>query len=636
MRNTNKKGFTIVELVIVVAVIAILAAVLIPTFSGIIRKANESKDTQLVKHLNTAIAADVDGDKTMSAAIAAAAEFGFDLSKIDAKVEGNEILWDSVANVFCYLNNGKVEYISEVANKGTGAQLWIIDTDGNTETHDEFSSYVANVEAGKTVVANHSIDTTACEGVNVEYKGANNVDIYTNGGVLTVDAPSATVNHYGDAAEVYVNAVSENTFNLYAKVGYLEVAAGQHVVLKSGSKANAIFAASADDVDVENGQPESIVVTSGDKEAVKTGATLFAGGVGTEAAPYLIENAEQMMTISTLYDESKYYKVADGIITIDGSGIGLGNISLNGCFDGNGVTFTGINNTSLFVNVRNDDGLCEVGNFTTGADSKFAVSSNGTSVIRSARTNAKLYNITVHGYVEGTGHVVGFVSYVYGEELTIEDCYSDANLVCIGGEPTGGFVGHAFSAKIYINNSEYAGNTYAKTNIKRYLYVAQNNTGTVFVNDTQISDTEKATVYNSEKCFDIAMINPAKGDSAYTFEKQTSGGVAVKAIISIEVRSGYSDDNDGYPFLIWSDEMDLTNESGTITIDHKIINKIILNADGVTETSFANGVYNIYHSTFVTAPHLPKINVTQYDANGNIVAIGTYNIDAELVLGSAQ
>lgn len=38
----NKKGFTIVELVIVIAVIGILAAVLIPTFSGVIDKANES------------------------------------------------------------------------------------------------------------------------------------------------------------------------------------------------------------------------------------------------------------------------------------------------------------------------------------------------------------------------------------------------------------------------------------------------------------------------------------------------------------------------------------------------------------------------------------------------------------------
>lgn len=34
-----KNGFTIVELVIVIAVIAILAAVLIPTFSNLVKKA---------------------------------------------------------------------------------------------------------------------------------------------------------------------------------------------------------------------------------------------------------------------------------------------------------------------------------------------------------------------------------------------------------------------------------------------------------------------------------------------------------------------------------------------------------------------------------------------------------------------
>ena len=42
MRKTNKKGFTIVELVIVIAVIGILAAVLIPTFSGVIENANNA------------------------------------------------------------------------------------------------------------------------------------------------------------------------------------------------------------------------------------------------------------------------------------------------------------------------------------------------------------------------------------------------------------------------------------------------------------------------------------------------------------------------------------------------------------------------------------------------------------------
>ena len=46
MKKINKKGFTIVELVIVIAVIAILAAVMIPTFSGIVGKANESAALQ--------------------------------------------------------------------------------------------------------------------------------------------------------------------------------------------------------------------------------------------------------------------------------------------------------------------------------------------------------------------------------------------------------------------------------------------------------------------------------------------------------------------------------------------------------------------------------------------------------------
>lgn len=49
MKNKLKKGFTIVELVIVIAVIAILAAVLIPTFSSITNSARESAALQEAK-----------------------------------------------------------------------------------------------------------------------------------------------------------------------------------------------------------------------------------------------------------------------------------------------------------------------------------------------------------------------------------------------------------------------------------------------------------------------------------------------------------------------------------------------------------------------------------------------------------
>ena len=61
MKNLkNKKGFTIVELVIVIAVIAILAAVLIPTFGGVIEKANASKDMQAARNLYTEFLAEAD------------------------------------------------------------------------------------------------------------------------------------------------------------------------------------------------------------------------------------------------------------------------------------------------------------------------------------------------------------------------------------------------------------------------------------------------------------------------------------------------------------------------------------------------------------------------------------------------
>lgn len=63
MKTQNKKrGFTIIELVIVVTVIAILSAVLIPTFAGIIKKSRLSADQQAVRGINLELAAADDAD----------------------------------------------------------------------------------------------------------------------------------------------------------------------------------------------------------------------------------------------------------------------------------------------------------------------------------------------------------------------------------------------------------------------------------------------------------------------------------------------------------------------------------------------------------------------------------------------
>ena len=56
MQKKLRKAFTLVELVIVIAVVAILAAVLIPTFGGVINKSNLSVDTQTATNINKNIA----------------------------------------------------------------------------------------------------------------------------------------------------------------------------------------------------------------------------------------------------------------------------------------------------------------------------------------------------------------------------------------------------------------------------------------------------------------------------------------------------------------------------------------------------------------------------------------------------
>ena len=61
IKRNNKKGFTIVELVIVIAVIAILAGVLIPTFASVVSKANASNALQAAKNAYTNDLALLDG-----------------------------------------------------------------------------------------------------------------------------------------------------------------------------------------------------------------------------------------------------------------------------------------------------------------------------------------------------------------------------------------------------------------------------------------------------------------------------------------------------------------------------------------------------------------------------------------------
>jgi|GEM_PF-1804561 len=254
MHKNNKKGFTIVELVIVIAVIAILAAVLIPTFANLAKRANISADTQLIRNLNTALIADSAKNgthTTMQSALDAAEKFGYDVARINASATDNEILWDSANDVFCYFNadSGEVEYIPETALKTTDVadiDYWVIVGSktaiaDSTGLSDKYSSYVANYSGTGALETTKGIDVSALDGVDVTYEteATQSVVINTNGGTLIVNAPNSVVKHYGDATVLNISSVKISSYHEYGSVSFAEISSGR-IALEKGSEVDHI------------------------------------------------------------------------------------------------------------------------------------------------------------------------------------------------------------------------------------------------------------------------------------------------------------------------------------------------------------------------------------------------------------
>ena len=70
MKKTNNKGFSLVELIIVVAIMAILIGVLAPQYIKYVEKSRKSADAQLVESCRTALqVALTDDEYTFTVAI---------------------------------------------------------------------------------------------------------------------------------------------------------------------------------------------------------------------------------------------------------------------------------------------------------------------------------------------------------------------------------------------------------------------------------------------------------------------------------------------------------------------------------------------------------------------------------------
>ena len=236
----NKKGFTIVELVIVIAVIAVLAAVLIPTFMNLTAKANKAADDSLVTSLNKALAIEeVDHDiDNMHDAMKALEREGYNADVLITK-SNQKLLYHLDSNRFL-LEEGKDGNVEDY-------KYWTL-SDSYDSENQKYSIY-ASGDFSEEEIDNLEVGFDAGDvfGINsVSYVGTGseqNVVVRTNSSntTVTVNAPTDVVNHYGKANSVNIIAVKSSSYHEYGEIlGNISLTQG-HLSFEKGSSAGAVI-----------------------------------------------------------------------------------------------------------------------------------------------------------------------------------------------------------------------------------------------------------------------------------------------------------------------------------------------------------------------------------------------------------
>ena len=361
MKHTNKKGFTIVELVIVIAVIAILAAVLIPTFTNLIKKANQSSDIQAARQMNTVLAAEQGIGDNIDKVIDVLVENGYSATGltpvtanhdfhyyvayervvlVDTKkgevVFPKEIEYVPVDDVNVYNLAEGVKYIDVVANTAEdivaafnmGSEYIKLEADITLERD-------IDIEAGSNVTLDlngHTYDTVQSggkSGVIKVYEGASltivNGTLYVRsiqleGGDLTVKE-GVTINSRDITGGSCIRnkgngtvTIEGGSFNVLNHTSIYEYDGGAPVVYNAGEgdiiiKGGTFTSATAAYL-INNAGPGSITIENGSFTAFRGAISATNGKVVVNGGTFAVTNGEDSGWIA--------YAAGDASIELNG------------------------------------------------------------------------------------------------------------------------------------------------------------------------------------------------------------------------------------------------------------------------------------------------------------------------------
>lgn len=491
--KSNKKGFTIVELVIVIAIIAILAAVLIPTFASLVKKANVSADTQLVRNLNMAVeiekASSNAKHSTMHEALMTAQAAGYDVDTIVAK-SGYNIAWDSANDRFVLVDKDAKKYIyptSENTAENTisnPADYFLFCDDSAKIDESGFSYYLsknAKLPEDGAVTVKAGFDAGENKNLKeVTYDGsATKVIFNLNGGKLTVEDTNDNNQQYfyGSLAEAVVST-GNSCFHAYGTIAKLDLQAGK-VVAEVGSIVMVSNAASNTEVAKSNG---SVVMKTSSDATIDENAK-FEESSADEKSAYVLEISDaaglaafrDSVNAGMTYEGLTVKLTADidlngycngtrgwtpiGVYKNEAYGMGA-KTSFNGIFDGNGKT---ISNLLIYSADEQQMYGALFGNVTGATLENFTVKglvsgSDVAGVVGALNEGCTVENVT--SYVDLTGKqgendkkevrgkIAGIALAVKGDDVNISNCTNYGTIMSTATEPdtVGGIVALADAA----------------------------------------------------------------------------------------------------------------------------------------------------------------------------------------------
>ena len=371
IKRNNKKGFTIVELVIVIAVIAILAAVLIPTFAGIIKKANLSADQQAVRQMNTALAMYEAENGKPANLIEAKKALDAALVNVEGGLvpvtQGYAFYWDSNNNEIVLVGDSKdvKEGWELLSNNGLGTKVEMSNSD--TAGADIKNAIRSSSDASPVIITLKE-DVTANGQISGITGNAAVIDLNGKKLTITADNPTDPLVYAWKGAKIEIKNGTlvfsgSNELGIYNLESSLSL---KNVVIESSTETAVMFKGFSDtsivDCKINSTSPWGIATNSSDSTADGARVTIENSEVSATAMPFFCSiNANVVVNNSTFtatasegnavtlkdgtheFNNCKFVSPADGsaIYFVDGAVGGYsGEVSakFNGCEYYNGAT----------------------------------------------------------------------------------------------------------------------------------------------------------------------------------------------------------------------------------------------------------------------------------------------------------